>query len=204
MKRTIPVLLLLGGCASTVENYNPLSYYGIATSASPSGYPDRPRNYSDHPKETILVWEEESFSAEDKWTIQQTLDTWNVVLNGYIHLAHTDDPTKAQWTILQMQRFQLPPGSPDLAFVDEIAGSKLTVVRDRFLSQRAFFEGVLHEEAHLLGALHQEGERGEGLMHGKFNLTRYRCADYWTVRQIAIVHSLDVNQLNFCSTITAK
>lgn len=201
MKRIVPFLLLFG-CSSTVGNFNSLSFYP----------PVKP--HSSEPKETILVWEEESFSEADRFSIQQTLDTWNVVLNGYIHLAHVDDPVKANWRIVQTQRASLSVEKMnDLAWVDCIGGSKLTVVRDRFLSQRALFSGLLHEEAHLLGAVHQSSqsssdpsgqnsasEKGAGLMNGKFNLTRYRCVDYWTVRQIAIVHSLDVNQLNYCST----
>lgn len=86
--------------------------------------------------------------------------------------------------------------SSTLAFVTGIDEHSITVVSDRF-GNRSMKDILMHEFAHLLGAVHVNTPC---LEYPYYSNKQYSCIDKITVAQVAQVRNLDMDGLNYCIT----
>lgn len=115
-------------------------------------------------------------------------------------LVKETEKTDLGWVI-----FNVPTTSPHLdkntgdgvlAYVTGIDEHFIIVISDRFGS-RSFKDVIMHEMAHLLGAMHV---RAPSLEYPIYSSAQYSCIDKITVAQVAQVRKLDMDHLNYCVT----
>jgi len=164
--------------------------------------------YTGQPITTIPIWIDKHFGEADNLALDDAINQWNYVLNGYIRLVVVDinfdmEQNKIEeqeknkgWLILKISSTN-PMISKDsdrvLGFVDELGGHYIFIVRDR-LANKDVLGVALHEIAHGLFAEHQ----GDRLMSPAYNLAGYQCIDEGTVEQISKHWKIPVDKMNYC------
>jgi hypothetical protein len=166
------------------------------------------------PVRVVGIWIDKEFGVRDQLSIDDAIKQWNYALNGYVRLdvkstTFDMEPNElAQirscdcWIIMKVKSDN--PMIPDepirgkpqyhtLAWVNEIGGKLMWVVRDRL--QNEWMTGViLHEMGHMLGARHDKVY----LMQPSYSWEDYRCVDKWTLGQVAAYQQIPVRMLNYC------
>jgi hypothetical protein len=188
------VLLVLVGCA------RPLQFrYTNKTWISGAAQP-------------VKIYVDKEFGMADVIEMQKALDQWNYVFNGMVKLEivsvgfdMSEEMIKESSDGLLILKIDsknpnIPKGdakdgveSPVLAFVNEVGGRYMYIIRDRVElgDMRAI---MLHEMGHLLGA----GHVGEHLMHPRYLPVRYQCVDAETVKAVALHWKIPVERMNYC------
>ena len=177
-----------------------------------------------HPK-IIPVWIDQDFGAAQIEQIKAAVAEWNFVLNGQIiisiqmvkkmgtdkmmHwypdtfdaerskiLAAQIDQTGLGWLILDVPSNMLNSkiGSNVLAYVPGEDAHYVVVVGDR-LGGRNLKDILMHEFAHLFGALHVNTM---SLEYPSYSLSQPNCVDKITAAQVAHAQGLELNTLNYC------
>lgn len=158
----------------------------------------------------INIYIDNDFSQNDKTIIDNDILEWNYALNKQMILSVKDynfdmSPEKLKeinqndWLILKVNSdcsFK-PPEIPEhqtLAWVSEIGGNHIFVIRDRISSEDDLKEILLHEMGHALGAKHVV----KTLMNPQHNHYNYYCIDKNTAEQVAQYRNLNINQMNYC------
>lgn len=155
----------------------------------------------------ITVWVDKSFGEVDRLAIDDSINTWNYVLNGsrkfrvvsWKFNMDISDIDEAQATggllILKISKLDPRVWPGDLAWVDQIGGRKMFVVRESMPKESDLKLVMLHELGHVLGARHKDGDN---LMNPTFDSHKYQCVDAQTVEQVAKAQWIPFEQLNYC------
>jgi hypothetical protein len=167
------------------------------------------------PLKVYHIWIDKNFGAADRVSIDDAIRQWNFALNGYVKLEVVSYEFDMEIEVLRrvvngdgwifmkigsdsslIDDGPKENGKPKfytLAWVNQVGGNKMWMVRDRIFNERVM--GVtLHEIGHLLGA----GHDSIYLMQPIFNLEDYRCVDYETARVVANYQHLQVGMMNYC------
>lgn len=160
----------------------------------------------------IPVYVDIKFGEGDKVGIQNAIDAWNYVLNGYIKLDVVSykfdmEPSdildvyqkhgvmilkiNSDASFLPASKF---PGTEVAATTDSLGGYTLYLCRD-LLSEDTIKPVTMHELGHILGAPDMEGPI---LMNPRFSAKYEACIDKTTVEVVARYQNLDPNKLNYC------
>lgn len=172
--------------------------------------------YSYSPLKVYKVWVDKNFGEADKVAIDDAIKQWNYAMNGYVVIqveSYTFDmeidvlkrvSNGEGWVFLKIDSSSTliddgvkgPDGRPKfytLAWVNEIGGNRMWMVRDR-IANRAVVGVTLHEIGHLLGANHDTVY----LMQPHYNWEDYRCVDYQALVRVAEYQHLPTGRLNYC------
>lgn len=202
MRKIFAMLMLLASISCA--GHTPMPFHYIQTFG-----------YSAIPLKVIPVWVDEQFGAADKVAIDNAISQWNYALNGYVRIQvismHFDMEVDVLrrvmagdgWVILKIRSDNImvddgplrdgKPAYHTLAWVNDIGGNRMYVVRDRLYND--WMTGVaLHEMGHLLGASHDDAY----LMGPRFNWEDYRCIDYAALYRVAEYQHLPMGRLNYC------
>lgn len=156
----------------------------------------------------IPVWIDGNFDAMDKEDIGWAISQWNYALNGEIVIEVEDInfdmdvkvlgevKSRGGWVILKIDRksklIMDEYGYMTLAFVNDIGGNEMYIVRDRILDGLGHV--AMHEMGHLLGAEHDGGY----LMQPHYSGEIYGCIDYFTMTQVARKQGIVPARMNYC------
>ncbi len=147
----------------------------------------------------IRIQVDGDFGEADKMSIDEAVDQWNYVLNGYIVLkVYNWNYVRGSEKIEPGEFLIIKIGEPymkdnKLAYADRIGGNVIFVLRDKLNNEDISYL-MLHEIGHLLGA----GHLGERLMSTGYEQERYKCVDYLTMKQVADKWNLPIDKLNYC------
>lgn len=203
----VALILVLPGCYD--------SYYG-----GPLGNPEPPRYTKIAPYSgtaTIVpVVVDKNFSSEDKTSIDNAINSWNYVLNGYMVMKVESFNFDMEVDVLKRilahdgliimkvdHTSSLIPDSNGkhntLAWANDIGGNKIWVVRDRFYLPDTY-PIMLHELGHILGADHEADiPQNDGfLMYPHYTRGKYNCVDQRAMLKVARYQMLFSERLNYC------
>lgn len=161
----------------------------------------------------IYVRVDKEFNDQDRIEIDRAIMQWNYVLNEHVILHITD----WEYDASALKKKTVAPDQNHLYFIKvlsqigeklydgvrdkniilafaQIKGNLLYVFRDRVVDQDQLYGIMMHEIAHIFGAVHD----GKKLMSPHYSNSKYKCVDYATVAQIAKVLNLTVYDLNWC------
>ncbi len=154
----------------------------------------------------IPIWIDKTFSNNDKLAIDDAINNWNLVLNGSIRLQpvsyefdmEPDDIMKAirerGLLVMKVMSDNSMVDKDTRAWVNELGGFKLYVVKDRVPTQ--IMTGIMmHELGHVLGASHVEGD---SLMFKHYDPKKFACIDFATVKQVSDYQKIRLDHLNHC------
>ncbi len=165
---------------------------------------------AEHPSKTISIWADKNFGEADRVEIDDAISQWNFALNGVIQLRVISYDFDMEpeilsrvmvkgdgWLFLKISGSSTfihdSQGATTLAFVNEVGGNRLYIIRDRVANE--WVRGVvMHEIGHLLGATHDNIY----LMGKYYNFTYYRCIDEGTIKMVAEYEHIPVSKLNYC------
>ncbi len=162
---------------------------------------------------TVPVYADVRFSGEDKLVIEQTVEEWNYVLNGYEKLEVVDWKFDMEigklveagrnggLLILKIDSSSdLVPddeiGYKTVAWTNKIGGRKIFMIRDRIYGEGRFHDALLHEEGHAMGADHIDGK--SSLMATVYSRSNAACVDQWTARAVAEYQMIPFSGMNWC------
>lgn len=165
--------------------------------------------YQSEPWAEYVVWVDKNFGVEDKLAIDDAINGWNAALNGYvvIHVRSYEfdmEPSLLKkivnsdngWVILKIDSKNpiLGTNHPNtLAFVNDIGGHSMWVIRDRI--RGSWMKGImLHEIGHLLGSKHTS----KYLMQPYFKWELYQCVDYETLRNVVEAQHIPLKGTRYC------
>ena len=164
----------------------------------------------------IPIYIDINFSNANKLYIDNAINAWNYVLNGYIKLdvvsySFDMEPSELKSIfdnngvmILQIDSDSnfLPPskieGNAIDGITDRVGGNTIYLIRDR-LSDK-IEQITLHELGHILGALDMEGDT---VMNGTLSPKYSKCIDERAMEAVAAFQHLDPNKLNYCRYFSA-
>ena len=171
---------------------------------------------------TFPIYVDKSFTPKEVATINQVVEDWNHVLNGYmtirvepVKIDHNDFKSMIPLLLTVKQTHEglimigadhddeiisddLEGDNGTLAFVNNLGdrAHMLAVVRDR-IGYKNLHKILLHEFGHSLGANHTNAV---GLMYPYYGYLQTDCVDKITALQVANYYHLDINHMNYCST----
>lgn len=204
----LAVLVFIPGCNSSLYG-NPVNLY-------PPKY-TRVESYSGPPIKTIPIVVDKNFGMMDKTAVEDAVNAWNYVLNGYVVLYVENYSFDMEPDIINniINRKGLiilktdsnctfiPENKKDkfktLAWVNDIAGNRMWIVRDR-LYQTDLFPILLHEFGHVLGSKHEEdiSDNKGFLMYPHYEEGSYNCIDGKAMEKVANHFHLISEKLNYC------
>ena len=165
--------------------------------------------YNGEPLKIIKIRIDKNFGEADQISIDRAISSWNYAMNGYVNLEVVDnrfdvdkyviDQSGKNWLFIKInsENVLIPKQKDDgyvtLAFVNNIGGEYLYVIRDR-LTNDSVYGIMLHEIGHLMGAKHV----GERLMYPHYNKATYQCIDYETMIAISEQWGISIDKLNYC------
>ena len=157
---------------------------------------------------TIPIYVTRDIGEADRVAIQQAIEQWNYALNGNVILEvvswkyigeidemkqiHQDHGIIIQ-TLTGVQAFQHNKGERTLAFVNDVGGWVIYMIRERIANDDVK-SVLLHEVGHILGAYHREHD----LMQPIFDADNYHCIDLETLKQVAERQGFDYRKGNYC------
>lgn len=162
------------------------------------------KSYATKPIREIPIWVDRDFGNSDLIAIDDAVNQWNYVLNGFIRLYIIDinfhtDPIKISkqqklngWIVFKTNH-KHNGAKTAIGFADKINGNYIYLVRER-LANEDIFGVMLHEIAHLLGAKHNL----HGLMYKEYSRARFQCIDFDAMEEVADAQHLSIKDLNFC------
>lgn len=174
-------------------------------------------SYTGAPLAIVPIIVDTTFSTMDKTAIDDAINAWNYVLNGYIILKVESWDFNMEVEVLKDVIYrhglvimkvassnsiiptQNNSESKTLAWANDIGGTKIWVVRDRFY-QPDTFPIMLHELGHIFGADHEKEvpENKNFLMYPKYERGRWNCVDGRAMEKAANYHLLPPERLNYC------
>lgn len=186
------IVILLGlmgmSCAPMPRSYHYVSSLGAAS-----------------PIRTYRVYVDSKFGEMDKVSIGNSIDQWNIALNGAVRIevinydfdmtdAELLDVSNGAWVIMKINSHNSLVGSREVgAWANRVGGNKIWVVRDR-VSNSMIGGVVMHEIGHLLGAEHSR----VGLMMPGYDKDWMQCVDYHTIKAVGKYHGIGINRLSYC------
>jgi len=198
MKKLILILMLLVGCL-----HQPSSFV----------YLDSPHMREEKAIRNIKIYLDQDFGAGDKVAVVEAVEQWQYALNGYFRFEIDDhygmgvsEMQEAErgsaWLILKINSknemvvgHDLAGKHITLAFVNNIGGNRIFVIRDRINNNQV--KGiVMHEIGHLLGASHVNED--DDLMNPIYDNANSQCIDKNTMQQVAQFQHLKFDNLNYC------
>lgn len=203
----VALLIITPGCLN--------SYYGGPVSnLEPPRYTQVPAYMGAHTVVPVVV--DKNFSHEDKTSIDNAINSWNYVLNGYIVMKVESYNFDMEVDILKSvlardgliilkvdHTSSLIPDSKGkhntLAWANDIGGNKIWVVRDRFYTPDTY-PIMLHELGHILGSDHEEDipQNQNFLMYPHYERGKYNCVDARAMWKVARYQLLFPDRLNYC------
>lgn len=203
------LLLLLVGCNPTVGN----------------GYIRNPSNVGVY--KVIPVYIDVTFGEGDKVAIDDAVNQWNYVLNGYMELKVVTHQFDMELNLIREAArnngilimkvysnnpivptltsgmYTLNSGAVPIAWVNERGGGKMYLIRDR-LENTDVLPVSLHELGHALGAGHEEllDENVLRLMYPYYyKRYNYSCIDKNAMKKVAEYQNLPWKGLNYCEKL---
>jgi len=158
------------------------------------------------------VYVDIQFGEADKISIDNAINAWNYVLNGYIELdvvSYKFDMSPAEInSILNENGVMIlkinsdsklipTPRYPEAfiaGFANDIGGNMIYLVRDKI--DNIVEPVMLHELGHILGSPDLDGQT---LMSWNFSAKYTKCIDKRSMEEVAKYHHLDPMKLNYCS-----
>lgn len=198
MKRLLLILMVILGCVSCLGHIPPPFHYV------------RHGGYSTIALKEIPVYIDKDFGEMDRLAIDDAVRQWNFAMNGYVKIQVQPEPFDMQieiirrclsggcWMVMKIDSnnpmsIDSSPESRKLAWVNDIGGNRIYVIRDRI--ENKWMTGImLHEMGHLLGAEHDNVY----LMRPHYNWEDYRCVDAAALKLVAEAQHLPFERLNYC------
>jgi hypothetical protein len=194
----IAIVIMATGCLSKTDRLGQFQYV-------------HREPYAGVPVRVIPIVIDKNFGEYDKVSIDDAINQWNYVLNGYIKLNVVNsnfdmeiNEIKQQkmlngWLVLKIDSNNtiIPtsktPNYRVLGFCNQVAGNHMYLVRDRLKNEDVF--GVsLHEIGHLLGSEHNNDK----LMYEHYTALGYQCIDYMAIKAVAEYQNLPIERMNYC------
>lgn len=161
--------------------------------------------------EIITLRVDYKFDASEQFKLLRAIEEWNYVLNG--HIRFDVDPVSlgaaAQqatvttrnpntWTISHGEGQAQRRGSADVAAATLAlpSGGGVMILFDDAIGHADLGNIVMHELGHVLGLQHDRTSR---LMSVNYLGDRQGCIDEATVRTLAALRGLPIDELNWCS-----
>jgi hypothetical protein len=161
----------------------------------------------------IPVYVDVQFGEADRLGIENALNSWNYVLNGYIKFEAVSysfdmEPAIIQRAINQRGLLILKINSTS-SFIPPVSNGRVRafcnddktimyVVRDNIPTEEVEFT-TLHELGHVLGAPDVDGE--PILMNRAYSPRYSKCVDKRSMEYVAEAQRLDPNKLNYCEYV---
>lgn len=206
MYRLIFLFLLFVGCSiiPIKERYEPV-------------YTKNPP-YFDKNARILPIVIDKTFSINDKRLIDDSINTWNYVLNGNLILKVENYGFDMEPNIIKdilgrngLIIMKIDSKNPmtqekDLknaaAWVNKVGGNKMWLIRDRFESEDVF-PITLHELGHALGAGHEEFKPANEwlLMYPYYGKDSFMCVDRSAAQKVAIYQMILFEKMNYCNII---
>jgi hypothetical protein len=186
------------------------TFGGPISNLEPPRYTHVPPYTGTHTIIPVVV--DKNFSPQDKTSIDNAINSWNYVLNGYMVMMvesyNFDMEVDVLKSVLARDGIvilkvysdsSLIPGKYTLAWANDIGGNKIWVVRDRFYLPDTY-PIMLHELGHILGAEHEEDipQNQNFLMFPHYERGKYNCIDGRAMQKVARYQLLFMDRLNYC------
>lgn len=162
----------------------------------------------------IPVYIDLNFSGNDRVILGAALETWNYSFNGQLKLNihYNTEPWSSKilddvylnhgiaiiflaendiTVTLASDPFQ---AQKILAYVNNIGGDKIYVLRNR-LNEKKLFYIALHELGHIFGATHSDGD---DLMQPYYYNNSQACIDKTTAQKVAEHLLINFHSMNWC------
>jgi hypothetical protein len=165
---------------------------------------------SQAPYKHIPVYVDIQFGEADKIGIENALNTWNYVFNGYIKLDVISfkfdmEPSELMKALNEhgiiilkvSNNASFIPAITNgkvVAFCDNQGGNVIHIVRDNLPTEQIEFT-TLHELGHILGAPDADGAI---LMNKNYSPRYSLCVDKRSMEYVAAYQHLDPTKLNYC------
>jgi len=166
--------------------------------------------------EIITIRIDHQFEPSEQFKVLKAIEEWNHVLNGHVRFEVTAVPFGAaaplptpavpaasrsskNWVIAHAPgRGQDRGNAGDVLAVTQRlpGGGGLMILYDDAIGGADLGNIVLHELGHALGLEHDPATR---LMSANYLTDRQGCIDEVTVKALAAIKSLPIDQLNWCS-----
>lgn len=212
LSRIVFVLLVFFACM--LDACGPM--WGNMRPLEPARY-TQIQQYAGTPRKIIPVVVDKNFSTEDQKSIDDSISAWNYVLNGYLVMKVESWAFDMEIPVLKsvisrhglviMKVDSSSPLIPEkakgkgmtLAWANDIGGTKIWAIRDRFETPD-LFPIMLHELGHILGAGHEEDkpEFSGYLMYPHYSRGTYNCVDGRAMKKVAEFQMLIPDRLNYC------
>lgn len=159
-----------------------------------------------HIKRSVII--DNKFSSSDKIAIKNAIDDWNLMLNGQLNYSIVEpsrnmNSEKMKELVERGDIFIIKIDGKNpmirkgdnftIGFTDKKPGNFLFLVRER-IKDEDLSAVVKHEFSHTLGSSHLAGTT----MNSFYVKRLYNCIDFETVKQVAEVQHLDLDNLNYC------
>lgn len=169
---------------------------------------------------TYPVYIDKDFGEADRMSIAEALDQWNYALNGHAKFIIVSDTFDMEPEVLSrvtggdafailkvtgsnpivarsdeiVEEHEHLGHSYSLGFTPSLGSHTIYLVRDRIKDNSMVKGIVMHEVGHALGSEHV----GDGLMFPGYDVVRYQCVDYDTIKAVAAYQNWKVDTLNYC------
>lgn len=162
-----------------------------------------------------VVFISNEFNQKERKAIEEAIETWNYVLNGYhrfvvqkSNIPVNDEQSYMSFISGGFTVQKVWAGNEDyitkdditgerikiLAWVDKVGGSRVWVVKNRVVTEDVYYI-MLHEIGHVLGARHVGRQ---SLMSPLYERLSYSCVDLESVKQVAARVRAPIEELNHC------
>ena len=162
--------------------------------------------------EVMTIRIDHQFDRAEQFKVLKAIEEWNHVLNGHIRFdvsavafgvaasqpAPAASSSASTWVIAHAAGRGPDRGNAGdaLAVTQRTPGGGLMILYDDAIGSADLGNIVLHELGHVLGLGHDRATR---LMSTNYLSDRQGCVDEDTVKALAALRSLPIDQLNWCS-----